>query len=416
MTRHPEANERSREETEMPVPFDVAVPDDPRPHRRDRDVRLAGHGRPARSRRVWGLALVAVAGTLSMSLSRAAAVAGGRDHPRDADVTFTKWITSLPTDPSTLAGVHMAGVVGGDVGRGRYVGRVISDNTTSKPGFWLGHARYGFHGRRHTFVANVHITENDTTVPITATIRGVVRKGWLKGARVTGRYRQWDSCPIPTPGNVLGERLLPGARSTSNAETGTSTEPRAWTAPGCPRAGRHLPSSHTTGGASRVSAACHSEIHRLEAGRGLGRAAAHRRERRRALCSANGSRYVPGLNHSGASASIRGRDRRGRRARRAALPARRTRTARTRPARSESTSRRSSARSLRASASRSLRRGRAPCRPRIPIASASRLSRSGLGGVSALRARNCARRAARRHSPCTQWSRLLRTARSAADF
>jgi hypothetical protein len=181
------------------------------------------HAAPsAQGRRTLAPALVAVIATLSMSLSPAAAVAGGRDHPRNADgpprmtcspacrVTFIKWVTSLPADPSTLAGVHMAGVVGGDVGRGRYVGRVISDDTTSMPGFWLGHAHYGFHGRRHSFVANVHITENDTKVPITATIRGVVRRGWLKGARVTGRYRQWDSCPIATPRNVFGSICFQG--------------------------------------------------------------------------------------------------------------------------------------------------------------------------------------------------------------
>jgi hypothetical protein len=186
MTRQPRESTTSREEAGMLIP------------------------QPIKTRRVWALVLVAVAGTLSMSVSPAAAMAGGRDHPRDADVTFTKWVTSLPVDPSTLAGVHMAGVVGGDVGRGRYVGRVISDDTTSMPGFWLAHARYGFHGRRHGFVADVHVTENDTTVPVTATIRGVVTRGWLKGARVTGRYRKWDSCPIATPGNVFGSICFQG--------------------------------------------------------------------------------------------------------------------------------------------------------------------------------------------------------------
>ena len=40
----------------------------------------------------------------------------------------------------------MTGVVGGDVGRGRYAGEIISDDTTSRPGFWLGHVTYEFHG------------------------------------------------------------------------------------------------------------------------------------------------------------------------------------------------------------------------------------------------------------------------------
>ena len=133
----------------------------------------------------------------------------GRNH-RTADVTFTKWVTSLPDDPSTLAGVSMAGVVGGDVGRGTYAGMVVSDDTTSRPGFWLAQAFYGFRGSKHSFVAYNLITENDTTSPITATIRGFVNAGWMMGARVTGEYTQRDTCPIPTPGNVFGTTCFQG--------------------------------------------------------------------------------------------------------------------------------------------------------------------------------------------------------------
>ena len=166
---------------------------------------------------VFALAL-AVFAILSVSLGVGVALGdgggnpgggGGRDHD-SADVTFTKWVTSLPADPSTLAGVHMAGVVGGDVGPGRYLGLVLGDDTASMPGFWLGHALYGFFGHRHSFVADNHITENDTVNPITATIRGVVVAGWLKGARVTGQYTQFDPCPIPTPGNVFGSVCFQG--------------------------------------------------------------------------------------------------------------------------------------------------------------------------------------------------------------
>jgi hypothetical protein len=52
--------------------------------------------------------------------------------------------------------------------------------------------------------ADHFITENDTTSPITATIRGVVIRGWMKGARVTGEYTVLDPCPIATLGNVFG--------------------------------------------------------------------------------------------------------------------------------------------------------------------------------------------------------------------
>jgi hypothetical protein len=66
------------------------------------------------------------------------AQAHGRHHHRTADATFTKWVVSLPADPTTLAGILMAGVVGGGVGDGVYVGQVISDDTVSQPGFWPG--------------------------------------------------------------------------------------------------------------------------------------------------------------------------------------------------------------------------------------------------------------------------------------
>lgn len=137
--------------------------------------------------------------------------AGDWNH-RSADVIFTKWVTSLPADPSTLAGVSMAGVVGGDVGPGVFAGKVIRDDTTSKPGFWLGQALYGFNGSKHSFVAYNFITEDDRDPSsITATIRGVVIQGWMRGARVSGEYTQFDTCPIePTLGNVFGSVCFQG--------------------------------------------------------------------------------------------------------------------------------------------------------------------------------------------------------------
>jgi hypothetical protein len=158
------------------------------------------------------LVLAAFVATLSVSLSSGVAQAeGGRHHHAGADATFTKWVTSLPADPATLAGVLMTGIVGGDVGRGRYAGEVLGDDTTSRPGFWLGHARYELHGRKHTVIADLQITEDDRTPAlITATIDGVVTDGWLEGAHVTGQYRQWDVCPIPTPGNALGTVCFQG--------------------------------------------------------------------------------------------------------------------------------------------------------------------------------------------------------------
>src|SRR5262245_56929382 len=161
-------------------------------------------------KRTMGLILAVV---LASSFAvTAQARTGSSAHPRgqkSADVTFTKWMTSLPNDPSA-AGASMAGVVGGDVGDGTYAGIVLSDDTTSVPGFWLGHALYGIIGSEHTFVANNFITEDDTVSPVTATIAGRVVVGWMRDARVTGEYTAFDTCPIPTPGNVLGTVCFQG--------------------------------------------------------------------------------------------------------------------------------------------------------------------------------------------------------------
>jgi hypothetical protein len=171
---------------------------------------IEANARHVRSRKVV-LALGAVIAALSIAVSSGTALAnGGRQHHGSADATFTKWIVSAPADPSTLAGVHMKGVVGGDVGNGRYKGLILGDDTTTMPGFWLGHALYKFYGDKHFFIVDMHITENDGVVPITATLEGVVIRGWLKGARVTGQYTQFDTCPIPTPGNVLGTVCFQG--------------------------------------------------------------------------------------------------------------------------------------------------------------------------------------------------------------
>ncbi len=165
-------------------------------------------------KRVIGLALVLVAAASFAVVAQARPAGGGSrggdwSH-RSADVTFTKWVTTLPADPSTLAGISMVGVVGGDVGPGDYRGTVIRDHTTPNH-FWLAQALYGFYGSEHAFVAYNFITENDNLNPPTATIRGAVISGWMKGARVTGGYTTMDPCPIPTPGNVFGTVCFQGS-------------------------------------------------------------------------------------------------------------------------------------------------------------------------------------------------------------
>ncbi len=135
------------------------------------------------------------------------------DRTQDAGairhVTFTKWASSLPANPPSSVGSSFAGVVGGDVGSGRLAGEVLSDGLFV-PRFWLGHARYEFYGEKHSFIADVHVTENHTTDPATAVITGVITQGWLKGAQLTGEYTVMPVSPIKTPGNVFGTLCFQG--------------------------------------------------------------------------------------------------------------------------------------------------------------------------------------------------------------
>jgi hypothetical protein len=163
-------------------------------------------------KRMIALAL-AVGTAASLSAVTEARPAAGLPHGgehRRAEVSFIKWVTSQPAGPATLAGAQMTGVVGGDVGRGTFAGAVTRDDTTSRPGFWLAQALYGFNGTEHTFVAYNFIVEDDAANPVTATIRGLVVGGWMAGARVRGEYTQRDPCPIRTPGNVFGRVCFQG--------------------------------------------------------------------------------------------------------------------------------------------------------------------------------------------------------------
>ena len=165
---------------------------------------IDGKARSSRRRRMAvGLALVA--GLMVQSISSSAGVAladGGRRDHGSVDVTFTKWFVN------STGG--MAGVVGGDVGNGAFAGQVLSADSTSEPGFLLLHARYEFHGSKHSFIADIQARENDALNPPTATVDGIVTSGFKKGASVTGSFTLYTTCPVATPGNVNGSLCFQG--------------------------------------------------------------------------------------------------------------------------------------------------------------------------------------------------------------
>lgn len=155
-------------------------------------MRFTGNGTPIGSaiRGTRAIAMLAVLVLLTLSLGAGVATASGhRDH-RIAENTFTKWVIAFPT---------MAGVVGGDVGKGTYAGEILkyTPGTTT-----VIEALYHFNGSKHSFTALVHVEQTGLKAKIT----GVVTEGWRKGHPVKGRYTQ-ITCTVAADGRCFRGRL-----------------------------------------------------------------------------------------------------------------------------------------------------------------------------------------------------------------
>lgn len=145
------------------------------------------------------LVLVLVATTAGVGLAY-----NGNPKGHTFDDTFTKWVITSPPAPGVLA--NMVGLVGGDVGPGTYEGEVISMNTVGN--ITSIEALYHFNGSKHSFTAELNVTQDDSEG--TATITGRVTEGWLKGASVTGEYTVLAVCPLETPDNAYGTLCFQG--------------------------------------------------------------------------------------------------------------------------------------------------------------------------------------------------------------
>lgn len=135
----------------------------------------------SRAARARAVALITSMTLVVLFASAGTALANGGPDRRNADNTFTKWVTDFN------AGT-MAGVVGGDVGTGTYAGQILSFEVTATGA--VIDAMYHFSGSRHSFSALVHVVQTGSENGATAVITGRVTGGWLRGNEVEGEYTQ----------------------------------------------------------------------------------------------------------------------------------------------------------------------------------------------------------------------------------
>jgi len=168
-------------------------------------------GMPTKVDRIRSRALAVITAVALLTLALGAGVAsadGGRDH-RNAENTFTKWVTGPGVAP-VLA--NMAGVVGGDVGDGTFTGEVMS-KTPNATGAVID-AVYHFDGSRHSFTASVHVVQTG----LHAVIAGRVTEGWLKGNAVDGSYTQTTCGQSPAAGQTCFQGTLDILRGTKSGD------------------------------------------------------------------------------------------------------------------------------------------------------------------------------------------------------
>jgi hypothetical protein len=131
---------------------------------------------------LFALALVAASAVMTVAVPAPLALADtGGIKGHTFDITFTKWLTTYP---------NMVGVVGGAVGSGTFAGEILTyvdDGVVTKI-----EALYHMNGSKHSFTADVHVSESDATGM--ASLKGLVTKGWLQGSQVTGEFRTLSTC------------------------------------------------------------------------------------------------------------------------------------------------------------------------------------------------------------------------------
>ena len=164
--------------------------------------------------------LIAIVLLLQVSPALAGGASKDDDRERGVVVRFTKWITGTAQpnawDSPAPTRALMAGIVGGDVGTGDFVGEVL-DHRLSTPGTVTVpinalEAIYDVQAGEFSFIALIRGGTNGTTGR--GLLDGVILNGWRTGARVHVEFRQISTC-FDRAGNQHGPcfrgtiRILP---------------------------------------------------------------------------------------------------------------------------------------------------------------------------------------------------------------
>jgi hypothetical protein len=148
------------------------------------------------SKRRQTVSILAAAALLALTSPAAA----DRDNERDVVVKFTKFVTGVVAPvPATASPMRllMAGVVGGHIGTGTFVGEVLDRKVSSgltAPIVTL-HAIYEVQAGAFSFTA---LIQGGSGAEGIGRLDGVIHNGWRAGARVRVKFETLASCPENT--------------------------------------------------------------------------------------------------------------------------------------------------------------------------------------------------------------------------